>query len=145
MDGFNHITLVGNLTRDPQVRFLPNEKAVADFGLAINRRWKNADGVQQEAVMFVDIKAWGRSAETAAQYLKKGSSVLVDGRLDMDTWDDKESGKKRSKLFVTADRILFLDRKEDRAEGAPPPAASAPPPARRPAPAAVPSIDEPPF
>jgi single-strand DNA-binding protein len=113
----NRVLLAGNLTRDPQVRFLGNEKAVADFGLAINRRFKTADGQMKEEVTFVDIEAWGRTAELVGQYLTKGRACFVEGRLRLDSWDDKKDGQKRSKLKVIADNVQFLDSNRERGPG----------------------------
>ncbi len=104
----NRVLLGGNLTRDPQVRFLANEQAVANFGLAINRRFKGSDGQMKDEVTFIDIEAWGRTAELVGQYLTKGRACFVEGRLKLDNWDDKD-GQKRSKLKVVADSVQFLD------------------------------------
>jgi single-strand DNA-binding protein len=149
---FNKVILAGNLTRDPQVRFFANEKAVAEFGLAINRKIKTADGQLKDETVFVDVEAWGRTAELVGQYLTKGRSALVEGRLKFDSWEDKESGQKRSKLKVVADTVQFLDSKgaEGRgpggsdSNGADEPATARPSPSR-PAPTASASDDEPPF
>jgi single-strand DNA-binding protein len=147
---YNRVTLAGNLTRDPQVRFFANERAVADFGLAINRRFKTPDGQQKEETTFVDVEAWGRTAELVGQYLTKGSPCFIEGRLRLDSWDDKKTGEKRSKLKVVADSVQFLGTRGDRApgtEGAPAAeggeAAARPAPVR-PAPAPA-GDDEPPF
>jgi single-strand DNA-binding protein len=104
----NRVILAGNLTRDPQVRFFANERAVADFGLAINRRFKGSDGQMKEEVTFVDIETWGRTAEMVGQYLTKGRACFVEGRLKLDQWEDKDK-QKRSKLKVVADSVQFLD------------------------------------
>lgn len=113
----NRIILAGNLTRDPQIRFLANEKSICEFGLAINRKFKGGDGEFKEEVTFVDIEAWGRTGELAAQYLTKGRSCLVEGRLKLDQWEDKDTQQKRSRLKVVADSIQFLDdAKADRQE-----------------------------
>jgi len=104
----NRVLLAGNLTRDPQVRFFANERAVANFGLAINNRYKTADGQQKEETTFVDVEAWGRTAELVGQYLTKGRACFVEGRLKLDNWEDKD-GQKRSKLKVVADNVQFLD------------------------------------
>jgi single-strand DNA-binding protein len=152
----NRVFLAGNLTRDPQVRFLANEKAVAEFGLAINRKFKAGDGSLKEETTFVDIEVWGRTAELCSQYLTKGRGCFVEGRLKLDTWEDKKDGSKRSKLRVVADNVQFLDGGKGRGEGAPGADAgdageggdAAPAPARpsRPAsPAAAAADDEPPF
>jgi len=109
MANYNRVILAGNLTRDPQLRYTPNQVAVCDFGLAINRQWSGTDGQKKEEVCFVDCTAWTRSAETLAKYLKKGSPLLVEGRLTYRTWDGPD-GKKRSKLEVTVERFQFLGR-----------------------------------
>lgn len=105
---FNRVILAGTLTRDPQLRFLGNERAVCNFGLAINRRYRTGDGQQKEETTFVDIEAWGRTAELVGQYLTKGRSALVEGRLKLDNWEDRNTGDKRSKLSVVADTVQFL-------------------------------------
>src|SRR5476649_1856635 len=112
----NRVMLAGNLTRDPQVRFFANERAVANFGLAINHRYKTKEGEQKEDTTFVDIEAWGRTAELVGQYLTKGRACYVEGRLKLDSWDDKD-GQKRSKLKVVADTIQFLDSPRGSAAG----------------------------
>lgn len=109
MAGYNRVVLVGNLTRDPQVRQTSSGTAVADIGLAANERYRNKDGEQVETTCFVDIVAWGRQAECCGQYLSKGASVLVEGRLQLDRWET-EDGQKRSKMRVKADRVRFLGR-----------------------------------
>ena len=109
---YNRVILAGNLTRDPQVKFLANEKAVANFGMAINRRYRTADGEQREETTFVDIEAWGRTGELVGQYLTKGRSCLVEGRLKFDSWEDQQSGQKRSRLVVVADNVQFLGGRE---------------------------------
>jgi len=117
---YNRVTLAGNLTRDPQVRFFANEKAVADFGLAINRKFKGNDGTMKEETTFVDVEAWGRTAELVGQYLTKGSGCFVEGRLKLDSWDDKKTSEKRSKIKVVADSVQFLGGRGERgAPGAP--------------------------
>lgn len=109
MASFNKVILVGNLTRDPQVRHTPGGSAVAEIGLAVNRKWFNKNTNQhQEEVTFVDITLWGRTAEVASEYLTKGRSVLIEGRLQLDQWDDKESGQKRSKLKVVGENMTML-------------------------------------
>jgi single-strand DNA-binding protein len=113
---FNQVTLVGNLTREIQLR-AAGQSQVGDFGLAINRRYKNAAGEAREDVTFVDVETWGKTAENCAQYISKGSAVLVVGRLKMDSWDDKTTGEKRYKLKVVAEQVQFLGGKKD-GEGA---------------------------
>ena len=109
MASFNKVILVGNLTRDPEVRYTPGGSAVADIGLAVNRKWFNkSTNQQQEEVTFVDITLWGRTAEVAQEYLSKGRSVLIEGRLQLDQWDDKETGQKRSKLKVVGESMTML-------------------------------------
>jgi single-strand DNA-binding protein len=133
MANFNKVILAGNLTRDPELRYTPKGTAVAEFGLAINRSWKSDTGETQEETTFVDIAAYGRTAEVIGQYLKKGRPLLVEGRLRLDTWDDKQTGQKRSKLRVVCEGFQFLDS-GNRAGGAEAPAAPA---ASRPRPAAA--------
>ncbi len=99
---------MGNLTRDPELRQLPTGTSVANFGLAMNRRYKTREGEDREETCFVDIEVFGRQAETTNTYLSKGSSALVEGRLRLDQWEDKQSGQKRSRLLVNADRVQFL-------------------------------------
>ena len=103
----NTVNVAGNLTRDPQVRFFANEKAVADFGLAINRKYRGGDGEMKEETTFIDVEAWGRQAELVGQYLTKGRNCLVEGSLKLDQWEDK-SGNKRSKIKISAQRVHFL-------------------------------------
>ena len=112
MANFNRVLLIGNLTRDPQLRYTPNQVAVCDFGMAVNRRWAGQDGQQREETCFVDCTAWGRSAETLAKYMTKGRPLFVEGRLTFRTWDGPD-GKKRSKLEVTVERFQFLGRAGD--------------------------------
>jgi single-strand DNA-binding protein len=100
MANFNKVILAGNLTRDPELRYTPKGSAVAKFTLAINRTWKSESGESKEEVSFVDIEAWGRQAEVIAQYMRKGRPLLVDGRLKQDTWEDKNTHQKQSKLKV---------------------------------------------
>lgn len=102
----NRTMLAGNLTRDPQVKPLNNDNTVCNFGIAINRRFK-VKGELREEVVFVDVEAWGRTAELVGQYLTKGSPVFIEGRLKLDSWEDKD-GSKRSKLTVVADNVQFL-------------------------------------
>jgi single-strand DNA-binding protein len=108
MANLNKVMLIGNLTRDPELRFTPKGTAVADVAIAINRIWNNEAGQRQEETTFVDITLWGRQAELAQQYLTKGRGIYVEGRLQMDTWDDKATGQKRSKLKVIGENLQFL-------------------------------------
>lgn len=130
MASFNKVILAGNLTRDPELRYTPKGMAIAKIGLAINRTWRNEAGESKEEVTFVDVDAFGRQAETLAQYLKKGSPLLVEGRLKLDQWDDKQTGQKRSRLGVTLEGFQFLGS-GNRSEGAP-----EAPPVKRAAPSA---------
>ncbi len=105
---FNRVILVGNLTRDPQLSMLPSNTAVCEFGLAMNRKWRDSrTNEMREEVCFVDIRAFGRRAETINQYMKKGQSMLVEGHLRFDQWEGKDGGK-RSKLYVVVDNSQFL-------------------------------------
>ncbi len=105
---FNQVILMGNLTRDPELRQTPNGTSVTSFSLALNRSYKGADGNWQEATDFVDVVAWGPLGERVSQYLSKGRPCLVNGRLQSRSWEDKESGAKRSKLEVVAQDVTFL-------------------------------------
>lgn len=107
--GFNKVTLLGNLTRDPETRNTPSGQSVTNFSLAVNRTWKGADGQNQEAVSYIDCVAWGKAGEIISQYLTKGRPVLVHGRLDQRSWDDKDSGQKRSKIEVVVEDFNFID------------------------------------
>ncbi|QDU48984.1 single-stranded DNA-binding protein [Gimesia panareensis] len=120
MASFNKVILVGNLTRDPQVRYTPGGSAVAEIGLAVNRSWfdKNSNSRKEETT-FVDVTLWGRTAEVASEYLTKGRSVLIEGRLQLDQWDDKESGQKRSKLKVVGENMTMLGGRGESGGGAP--------------------------
>jgi single-strand DNA-binding protein len=119
MASYNKVILMGNLTRDPQLRYLPSQQAVADFGLAVNRRFRTADGQDREEVMFVDCSAWGKAAETINQYCQKGKALLIEGRLKLDTWEDKQGGGKRSKHTVVVESFRFVGSREGGGQGAP--------------------------
>src|SRR5881398_2306192 len=108
MASFNKVILLGNLTRDPEVRYTPKGSAVADLGIAVNRQYTFENGEKREEVTFVDVTFWGRTAEVAGVYLKKGRPVFIEGRLQLDTWDDKQSGQKRSKLKVIGETMQML-------------------------------------
>jgi single-strand DNA-binding protein len=109
MASFNKVLLVGNLTRDPELRYTPKGTAIARLGVACNRKWKTETGEMKEEVTFVDVDAFGRQAETIGQYLKKGRPILIEGRLRLDQWEDKQSGQKKSKLGVVLESFQFLD------------------------------------
>ncbi len=106
MASYNRVVLVGNLTRDPELRYIPSGTAVTEIGLAVNDRRKNAAGEWIDETTFIDITLWGRQAEIASEYLNKGSSVLIEGRLKLDTWE--KDGKKNSKLRVVGERMQML-------------------------------------
>lgn len=109
MASFNKVILLGNLTRDPQVRYTTGGTALAEIGLAVNRTWfDKKTNSRKEEVTFVDITLWGRDAEVAGEYLSKGRQLLVEGRLQLDSWDDKETGQKRSKLRVVCEQMTMV-------------------------------------
>lgn len=114
MASFNRVILMGNLTRDVQLRNLSSGSAVAELGLAVNRKWFDKKANQQkEEVTFVDVTLWGRQAEIASEYLAKGRSVMIEGRLQMDEWEDRESGQKRSKLKVVCENMTMIGGKSE--------------------------------
>lgn len=114
MASFNKVILVGNLTRDPQVRYTPGGTAVAEIGMAVSRQWFDKQtNSRREETTFVDVTLWGRQAEVAGEYLAKGRPVLIEGRLQLDTWDDKETGQKRSKLRVVGESMQMLGSRGD--------------------------------
>jgi single-strand DNA-binding protein len=146
MANLNRVLLIGNLTRDPELRVTPKGTATCQFGLAVNRSFKDESGQQRDETTFVDVEAWSRQAETIAKYCTKGRPLFVEGRLRFDQWEDKASGQKRSKLKVVLENFQFLGGRDDSAGGgpesgsargdagsgerhAPPPRRSAPPPA----------------
>ena len=155
MASFNKVILVGNLTRDPEVRYTPKGSAVCDLGLAVNRQYSLENGEKREEVTFVDVVLWARLAEIAGEYLKKGRPVLIEGRLQLDSWDDKQSGQKRSKLRVIGETMQLLGGRPGGGGASEPdeamgggdrsssrPKSSAPPPRSAPA---APDDDEIPF
>jgi len=107
MANYNKVILLGNLTRDPQMSYLPSQTPVVEFGLAVNRRWRGQDGQQREETCFVDCRSYGKQAETFNQYMSKGRPVLIEGRLQLDTWEGKD-GVKRSKHRVFVERFQFI-------------------------------------
>jgi single-strand DNA-binding protein len=114
MASYNKVILLGNLTRDPQVKYTPSGAAVAEIGLAVNRYWFDKQtNSRREETTFVDVTLWGRDAEVAGEYLAKGRSILIEGRLQLDTWDDKTTGQKRSKLRVVGERMQMLGSRGD--------------------------------
>jgi single-strand DNA-binding protein len=145
MASFNKVLLMGNLTRDPELRYIPSGTAVAKFGLAVNRDYVDKQsGDKKESVCFVDITVWGKQAETCNQYLTKGRPVFIEGRLEFSSWETKE-GDKRSKLEVVAERVQFLGgRRDEGGEGGGAPAKREAAPSRAPARAAAPAAGSPP-
>lgn len=133
MASFNKVILVGNLTRDPELRYTPKGTAIAKIGMAVNRTWRTETGETKEEVTFVDVDIFGRTAENVSQYMRKGSPILIEGRLRLDTWDDKQTNQKRSKLGVVAEIVQFLGSARGGGEGGAP---EAPAPRSRPAQAA---------
>jgi len=130
MANLNKVFLMGNLTRDPELRYIQSGTAVLDLGLAVNRRSRGADGTWRDEAAFIDVTVWGKQAENCAEYLSKGRPVLVEGFLRMDQWQDKKTGDKRSRLRVTAQNVQFLgggrgagapDRDRPKSEPGPPP------------------------
>jgi len=138
MASYNKVLLMGNLTRNPEIRYTPSGTAVADLGLAVNESFKNKAGETVEQVCYVDVVVWSRQAETSAEYLHKGSPVFIEGRLQLDQWENQQ-GEKRSKLRVRADRVQFLGSPGKGAEYAAAPDAAAPPADNTPPSAAPPS------
>ena len=152
MANFNKVMLMGNLTRDPEVRYTPKGTAVAEIGLAVNRIYSGENNEKREETTFVDVTLWGRTAEVAGEYLKKGRPVFIEGRLQLDSWEDKQSGQKRSKLRVVAEGMQLIGSRGGSGSGEGDEAASSsrssgsrttPPPKN--APPAAPDDDEIPF
>jgi single-strand DNA-binding protein len=104
----NKVFLIGNLTRDPELRVTPKGTAICQFGLAVNRQFKDESGQTRDETAFVDIEAWGKQGELVAKYLTKGSPAMVEGRLKFDQWEDKQTQQKRSKLKVVLENVQFL-------------------------------------
>ncbi|MBC8244611.1 MAG: single-stranded DNA-binding protein [Verrucomicrobia bacterium] len=141
MASFNKVILMGNLTRDPELRYTPSGTAIAKLGLAVNRVWRDAEGQQKEETTFVDIDAFGKQAETLGQYMQKGRPILVEGRLKLDQWEDKNTGQNRSRLGVVLERFSFVGGGSGQVESdGSAPRQSAPPPSQ---PADGPPIDGP--
>jgi single-strand DNA-binding protein len=142
MASFNKVVLVGNLTRDPELRYTPKGTAIAKIGLAVNRVWTNEAGEKKEEVTFVDVDVFGRTAENVGQYMRKGRPILIEGRLKLDQWDDKQTGQKKSRLGVVAETVQFLGSAQGGGDGGSggggAPAPRAPRPAAPSAPASEP-------
>ncbi len=146
MPNFNKVILAGNLTRDPQLSYLPSQTPVVEFGLAINRRWRGPNGETREETCFIDCNCFGKQAEVFNQYMAKGRAVLVEGRLQYDTWQGQD-GQKRSKHRVNVMSFQFLDSGRSQQAGAAPgaparQAAPAAPPVGEPAPSEPPPTEE---
>lgn len=145
MPNLNKVMLMGNLTRDPEIKYTPKGTAIANFGIAVNRTYTTEGGEKREEVTFIDLESFGRTAEIIGEYFKKGRPIYVEGRLKLDQWDDKTTGKKMSKLRVVVDSFEFLGSREgggsgggEHSEGGPqqrqrPPSRPAQPPQRPPA------------
>jgi single-strand DNA-binding protein len=115
----NKVFLIGNLTRDPELRVTPKGTAICQFGIAVNRQFKDESGATRDETTFVDIEAWGKQGELVSKYLSKGSLAMVEGRLKLDQWEDKTSGQKRSKIKVVLDNVQFLSTRGSAGGGAP--------------------------
>ena len=111
MASLNKVFLLGNLTRDPDFRGLPSGQSVCTLSLAVNRRFMNANGQEQEETCYVDVSVWGKQAQNCRQYLSKGSQVMVEGRLRLETWEDRNGGGRRSRLSVVAEHVQFMNRR----------------------------------
>src|SRR5437016_3583754 len=122
MANYNKIILVGNLTRDPQLKYLPSQMAVVEFGLAVNHKFRTKTGEDREEVLFIDCACFGKGGEVINQYCQKGKQLLVEGRLKYDTWEDKQGGGKRSKHSIVVDNFQLMGGRD--AGGSPPPQAS---------------------
>jgi single-strand DNA-binding protein len=160
MANYNRIILVGNLTRDPQLKYLPSQMSVVEFGLAVNHKFRTKDGQDREEVMFIDCACFGKGGEIINKYCQKGKPILVEGRLKFDTWEDKQGGGKRSKHSIVVDNFQLMGGRDgpggaggatndsqsyDEGGAAPPPARGpARPPQTRPAQAAPPRQQQPP-
>ena len=114
----NKVFLIGNLTRDPELRVTPKGTAICQFGIAVNRQFKDESGATRDETTFVDIEAWGKQGELVSKYLSKGSLAMVEGRLKLDQWEDKTSGQKRSKIKVVLDNVQFLSSRGSGSGGA---------------------------
>jgi single-strand DNA-binding protein len=141
MANLNRVLLIGNLTRDPELRYTPKGIPIADIGVAVNRKWTDESGAKKEEVTFVDVTLWGRPAEIAQQYLRKGNPVFIEGRLQLDTWE--HNGQKHSRLRVIAQNLQLLGKRLDIPPPAPDPA-STPPEGSKIAPISTPSSTRPP-
>lgn len=144
MASYNKVILLGNLTRDPELRYTPKGTAVARLGLAVNRSYKTDTGESKEEVTFLDVDAWGKQAELISQYLRKGNPLFVEGRLRLDQWDDKQTGQKRSAIKVVLENFQFIGGRAEGSGGGSPSAPPSRPPVRPTNPAEPPTSDGPP-
>ena len=150
MANLNRVLLIGNLTRDPELRVTPKGTSICQFGLAVNRTFKDGAGQPREETTFIDIEAWGRQGEVISKYCSKGRPLFVEGRLRFDQWEDKTTGNKRSKLSVVLENFQFIggrgdgegENSEGGGAGASPERHSPPPRAPKPAPAQEDNLDE---
>ena len=134
MPNLNQVNLIGNCTRDPELRYTPKGTAITDINLAINRSWKDERGQKQEETTFVEVTLWAKVAEVAAEYCRKGDPLFVSGRLHLDAWDDKQTGQKRTKLKVVGEMIQLLGARPQTKAAAPPSRPAAPATKSRPEP-----------
>jgi single-strand DNA-binding protein len=151
----NQVNIAGTMTRDAEVSYTPKGTAVANLSLAINRVWTNDAGEKMEETTFIEVQAWGRTAEIIGEHTGKGHTIMIEGRLKMDTWEDKETGKKRQKIYVVCERFHFVSKPRSESEGGESQERgqgrqsggyqkrSAPPAAKRPAPPRDPDLDAP--
>lgn len=114
----NKVFLIGNLTRDPELRVTPKGTAICQFGLAVNRQYRDESGATREEVAFIDIEAWAKQGELCSKYLQKGSLAFIEGRLRFDSWEDKQTGQKRNKLKVVLENVQFMPRGSGGQQGA---------------------------
>lgn len=110
MPNYNRTTIVGHLTRDPEVKFFSNETALASFTVAVSEKYRGKDGDMKEETAFIDCKCWGKTAENIGKYMAKGAAILVEGKIKQDNWEDKQTGAKRSKLYLKVDLVQFLSK-----------------------------------
>ncbi len=142
---FITVNLIGNLTRDPELRVTPKGTAIAQFGIAANKKWKDENGQAREKVCFLDVEAWGKTAENLVKYFTKGNPIYLCGSLELDTWDDKTTGAKRSKHKLVVERFEFIGGREGRETGSQSESANeqAPAPRTRPAQSGLPGVPQP--
>lgn len=117
MNSFNRVILAGNLTRNPELRYTAKGTPTTTLGMALNRKWKDDSGAEKEETTFIDVEVWGAQAEAAAKYLAKGSRLLVEGRLKLNMWDDKQTNQKRSQIVAVLESMTFLDAPKNTSQG----------------------------